>query len=351
VGVNPKLQAFVYGIALAALLGWVLYIGRPVFVPIVLAALVVYVILGLMRIFASLPRVGRLLSPTARFWLSILVSLAVLAWIALVIVGNLDRLAAAIPLYQASLLASIQKLALRFGIEHEPTWGTLRQVLFDQVSVQSLVGSTVASATAILGSTVVVFLYVVFLLVEQRHLQHKIDRMATDPANAARLHGIVVSINARVGSYLALKTFVGFLLGAVSWAVMAWFGLELAVFWALMIALLNYVPYLGSFLGVLLPTALALVQFPEFGTVLALLAALSAVQFVIGNFLDPYLLGNSLNLSPFAILASLAVWSGLWGIPGAFLAVPITAVLTIVFSEFPGTRPVAILLSRSGDLS
>jgi len=268
-----------------------------------------------------------------------------------VIVSNLDRVAAAAPKYQASLLASIQKLATRLGIENEPTWGTLRQVLFDQVNVQSLVGTTVSSATSVLASTIVVFLYVVFLLVEQRQLPHKIDRMATDPANAARLHGIVVSINSRVGSYLALKTFVSFLLGVVSWAVMAWFGLELAVFWALMIGLLNFVPYLGSFLGVALPVTLAVVQFPEFGTVLALLAALSAVQFVIGNFLDPYLLGNSLNLSPFAILASLAVWSGLWGIPGAFLAVPITAVLAIVFSEFPGMRPVAILLSRSGDLS
>ena len=72
------------------------------------------------------------------------------------------------------------------------------------------------------------------------------------------------------------------------------------------------------------------------------------MQFVIGNFLDPYVMGNSLNLSPFAILISLAVWSELWGIPGAFLAVPITAIVTIVFSEFPGTRPVAVLLSKSG---
>ena len=78
--------------------------------------------------------------------------------------------------------------------------------------------------------------------------------------------------------------------------------------------------------------------------------SLAVVQFVIGNFLDPYLMGNSLNLSPFAILVSLAVWSGLWGIPGAFLAVPITAIMAIVFPRFAGTRPIAILLSRNGRL-
>jgi AI-2 transport protein TqsA len=61
-------------------------------------------------------------------------------------------------------------------------------------------------------------------------------------------------------------------------------------------------------------------------------------------------MGNSLNLSPFAILVSLAIWSELWGIAGAFLAVPITAVMVIIFSGFPSTRPIAVLLSRNGSL-
>jgi predicted PurR-regulated permease PerM len=92
------------------------------------------------------------------------------------------------------------------------------------------------------------------------------------------------------------------------------------------------------------------VQFEDPALILWVLLALTAVQFAIGNFLDPYVMGNSLNLSPFAILLSLALWSELWGIPGAFLAVPITAIITIVFSEFPGTRPVAVLLSKNGQL-
>ncbi len=95
---------------------------------------------------------------------------------------------------------------------------------------------------------------------------------------------------------------------------------------------------------------MALVQFGDFGSALALLAALAVVQFVIGNFIDPYVMGNSLNLSPVAILASLTVWSGLWGIAGAFLAVPVTAIMVIVLSEFAGTRPVAVLLSRTGEV-
>ena len=74
------------------------------------------------------------------------------------------------------------------------------------------------------------------------------------------------------------------------------------------------------------------------------------VQFLNGNLLDPYLMGNSLNLSPFVILVSLTVWSALWGIPGAFLAVPITACIMMILAQFRGSRPLAVLLSQKGDV-
>ena len=232
--------------------------------------------------------------------------------------------------------------------ESEPTWTTLRQLLRDQVSLQSLIGSTVAAAASILGVAIVVLLYVTFLLIEQRAFAAKVDRLSSDPRSAALIRQIVADVNARVGSYLALKTLLGMLQAVVSWVVMWWFGLEFATFWAMLVVLLNYIPYIGSFLSVFFPVAMAIVQFGDPNTIVTLAIALVVVQFAIGNFLDPYLLGNSLNLSPAAILVSLSVWSGLWGLPGAFLAVPITAVMAIVFSEFAATRPIAVLLSRNG---
>jgi predicted PurR-regulated permease PerM len=136
----------------------------------------------------------------------------------------------------------------------------------------------------------------------------------------------------------------------VSWVILAWFGVEFAVFWAVLIGFLNYVPYIGSVLGVVVPVAFTTMQFADPNVILAVLLYLSAAQIVIGFFLDPYLMGSSLNLSPFAILVSLAVWSALWGIAGAFLAVPMTACLVLILAEFKGTRPIAILLSRNGQV-
>ena len=347
---NDRFQSLVSGAVLAVIIGWVLYIGKEVFVPIVFGALVVYVIVGLTRLLGRVPFIGRILPRQIHSVLSVLVIAFGLVMLVYLVLANKDSVLALAPQYQESLLAAIQKTAVFFRIEAEPTWTTLRQDLIGQINIQSLAASMVASVSSIAVTVIVVILYATFLLIEKRSFDAKIAAISSDPRTVARVRLVTSDINARIGTYLALKTFICILLGATSWIVMAFMGLEFAAFWAVLIALLNYVPYIGSFLGVLLPVTMSIVQFANPNDVLAVFLPLTALQFLIGNFLDPYVMGNSLNLSPFAILVSLAAWSALWGIPGAFLAVPITAIMAIVFSEFAGTRPIAVLLSRDGRL-
>lgn len=131
---------------------------------------------------------------------------------------------------------------------------------------------------------------------------------------------------------------------------MAVMGLEFAIFWAIIIALLNYIPYVGSIIAVAFPVALGIIQFDDINTVLLLFALLVGVQLLMGNVIEPQVMGNSLNLSPYVILISLTAWSSLWGIAGAIFSVPIAAIMVIVFSEFEQTRPIAKLLSMNGEI-
>ena len=345
---NHRFQTFVYGTAIALMIGWIFYIGRDVFVPIMFSVFVVYVILGLARLIARIPVIGPALPPFVISILSVLIIAFGFFMVVYTILANKDSVIAQAPRYQESLLAAVQQVAVFFHVEAEPTWTTLRRDFLAQVSLQRLVGSALSSVSSIFASVVIVALYACFLLVERAHLDAKISSIASSPQHAQRIRQVIADINSRVGAYLALKTFLGVLLGVLSYAVMRFTGLEFATFWAVLIVLLNFVPYIGSFLSVLLPGAMAMAQFGDASHVVPILLWLTVIQFVIGNFIDPYVMGNSLNLSPFAILVSLAVWVALWGVPGAFLAVPITAMLTIIFSEFPGTRPFAVLRSRSG---
>lgn len=348
---NDRLQASVSVVVLSLIVGWVLYIGRTVFVPIVFGLIAVYVVAGLTRLLQRVPVVGSRLPVQLRYALSVGLIAAGIFFAVDMLVANRDGLAALAPRYQDSVLSLIQKVAAMLHLETEPTWDSLRRDILAQFNIQALVTGMLASLSSVIVDVFVVALYASFLLVEQRTFGEKLSNIAANASKAARIKGVITDINRRIGAYLALKTVLGVLLGVLSWLAMRGMGLEFAGLWAVLIALLNYVPYVGSVLGILFPTLMSVLQFGQLNEVLVVLSGLTVIHFVIGNILDPYLMGNSLNLSPFAILASMAIWSSIWGVPGAFLAVPITVSMTIVFSEFEMTRPVAILLSKSGRLS
>ena len=84
------------------------------------------------------------------------------------------------------------------------------------------------------------------------------------------------------------------------------------------------------------------------GPVITVAAGVSVWQFIIGNFVQPRMTSESLNLSAVVVLLALAIWGLMWGIVGAFLAAPMTVMIMIVLAQFPSTRWIAILLSADG---
>jgi len=344
------LQTLVHGMALAVLIGWVLYVARDVLVPVAYSAFLVYVVLGMTRQLARIPRLGPRLPAALRYFVSATVILAAVWGLSLVVLDSVAEITDNAARYDQATLAAIQRVAAWVGIETEPTWPQVRQLLFERVGVTRLLGSTAGVMLGLVGTLVLVVVYAIFLLIEKRAFDRKIDRLSADPGRAKRLHTVFHAINDRVGNYLALKTLLCVGLGVVTWAAMAWMGLGFAALAGLLAGLLNYIPYVGSVLGVALPALLALLGGADGVSLFWLCVGLSVAQFLNGYALDPFLMGNSLNLSPFIIVFSLAVWGTLWGIPGALLAVPFAAIMLIVFQEFEGTRPLAVLLSRDGRL-
>lgn len=341
----------VLGVFLALMIGWILVIGRPVILPIAASLIVAYIVLGLTELFSRLPVVGPRLPSALRLALAVTAISFALFLLVSVIVGNIGRIVADAPQYQDRLLGLIQAGAVQIGVETEPTWRTLREQALARIDLQRFFGMALASALAIVATTAIVLVYAGFLLAEKRAFAGKIARLSDDPARVARIHDVIGDINRRVGAYLVTKTLINVLLAALSYAILRVAGVDYAGFWAILIGLFNYIPYVGGFLGVSFPVALALAQFGALGPALALAAALAAAQLLVGNFIDPWLMGASLNLSPFVILVSLVVWTSIWGIPGAILSVPIMAILVIVLSEFEGTRPIAVMLSQGGDIA
>ncbi|WP_296650239.1 AI-2E family transporter [Paraburkholderia sp.] len=330
-------------VVISAITGWVLFIGRPVLAPIAFAIITCYVIFGLAEILRRLPHVGKRLRAGARYWsAAVLILIAVYLAAKLLLIDS-DRMVAVAPKYEATLLALLTKFAALLHIETEPTWTAFRRELLGTVNVQAIITSLLGSISSIMATTFVVMLYTAFFMIEHGRFRRK---LLTVMRGKADLDGVIDTINARIGTYLALKALLGVALGVLSWICMHFIDLEFAALLALLIVLLNFVPYAGSLISVVIPTLLAALQFGQWSEPAMLAIALSAINFVMGNIVDPWLMAGSLNLSPAVILMSLAAWTALWGVAGAFIAVPGTVVLTIIFTAFDSTRPLALLLTR-----
>ena len=216
------------------------------------------------------------------------------------------------------------------------------------IRVGTYAATLAGQAGNIASGAVLVTLFVGFLFLERLWFTTKLTNLVGDAEKAARIEAIISSIIHRVNRYLLVKTFVSVVTGALVYLVMLFFGLELATAMGVLTFVLNFIPNVGSIVATIAVGLVAYVQTGDMVTGLAVLGVVAVIQFVVGQVLDPLFLGKTLRLSSFGIIASLAFWGAVWGVPGMFLAVPIMVSIMIVCSHIPGLRPIAVLLSREG---
>ncbi|PQO40283.1 AI-2E family transporter [Blastopirellula marina] len=153
-------------------------------------------------------------------------------------------------------------------------------------------------------------------------------------------------IDAKIREYILTKSLISFFTGLAFGFVLWLFGIPLAAVFALLAFLFNFIPNIGPILACLLPLPLIVLD-PEmtwWGMTLVIVLS-SAVQIISGNVIEPRMMGDSFDVHPIAILLALMFWSLIWGMIGMFLAVPMTAIMKILFAKFEMTRPLADLLA------
>lgn len=198
------------------------------------------------------------------------------------------------------------------------------------------------------SDTIFILIYLGFLFPAAGVMSEKLDRIFPAAEQREGARDVIARIRISMERYLLTQTVISVIITGLTFITLQIIGLQNALFWSFVIFFLNYIPTIGSILAAVLTTAVALVQFPTLGPVVAVAVGVSIWQFVIGNFLQPRMTGESLNLSAVVVLLALAIWGAIWGIAGAFLAAPLTVMLMIVLAQFESTRWIAILLSADG---
>lgn len=300
---------------------------RDVMIPFVLAIFITAVVAPLVDF-----QVRRWGLPT---WLAVSTTL-LLVLIGLVLVGLVLILAVQSMVHSANeYSAQVVDLANRFltqlkGYNIHVDQAHVTQEL--ESLLPTMISRTAGTVTAIVSHGVLIIFFAVFLLAGR---------------NPHKLHTDIYSeIETTVRNYITTLTVISFvtsvLVGVVLWA----FGVQMAWLFTLMVFAFTYIPSVGPIIATLLPLPVAVTQFHhQPWMIIAVIAVPGAIHMLIGNLVTPKMMGRGMELHPVTVLLSLAFWGLLWGIVGMVLAVPIVAVLRIIFSHFGTTRPIANLLA------
>ena len=327
---------------------YVLVVGKAFLVPLAVAVMIWYVINALSRNFVRV--VPWVTKPN---WLTKTLSiLSIGLFIALtvdMIQTNVADVRAAIPDYSENFAKLLDK------IEHMVSPAILELIpnpkdLLTKLDFAHIASGLTGTLKAMIEDISLVLIYVPFLLAEQGTFKRKISEIFPEQRKHDSVMSILTHTQEDIEKYLWIKTLTSALTGLVSYFVLRLVGVDFAVFWAFTIFMLNYIPTVGSIIGTLFPALLVLIQFDTFGPFFIVLFGVGAIQVLVGNVLEPKLMGNSLNISPLMVMLSLTLWGSIWGIAGALLSVPITVMLLIIFAHFEPTRYIAILLSGDGSL-
>lgn len=333
------------GLIIAALIIVLLIVGKTFLVPLFLAVVIWYLINAINELVQGIPAIGRFLPDWLSKTIATAMILGVLYLIGILVSDNIRQMVAAAPAYQSNLWLQLEDIFQRFGMDVPDL-----DALIAELDIANILQQLLGNVGAFVKGFVLVVIYVIFLLLEEKFFARKLDELRLTTTRRAKVIKIINHINEAARTYIVVKTFTSVVTGVLSYAVLYWVGVDFALFWGFLIFLLNYIPTFGSIIATAFPSLLALVQFDSLTPFLIVLIVVISIQLLMGSFLEPRWMGDQLNISPLVVLLSLTLWGIIWGPVGMLLCVPITIILIIIFSQFPATRPIAVLLSKDGNV-
>lgn len=199
------------------------------------------------------------------------------------------------------------------------------------------------TASTLAGIVLILFL-MLLMLTEAPSLNAKLRSISKGSREEQIWTDIGRSVGAKFRAYFITRLLLGALTGLLYAIILLAFGVEYVLLWGILTILFNFIPTVGSIASGILPTIYVFVT-RDAGTSLMVGTALLVVEQVIGNFVDPKIMGHRLAISPLAVLLALVFWTMLWGVVGALLSIPLTVLMAAVMARFDRFKPAALLLT------
>jgi AI-2 transport protein TqsA len=312
-------------LACVALMGALIY-TRTILVPFVFAFFLYTILSSGVRWLRSFLHIQKWVSVSLMLFLLCLLFVGLFGSM----ISSVEEFVRGANQYQArfmEFLVWVERQALTYGFEWENQFSDnlTKLPLFDYA--KNLTGSLVG----FLGTSFLVLLMTFFMIIGER--KGEIE------------NSFLQEMHRGISSYISIKTAVSLITGFLVWLVLTFFHVEMAFLFGVLTVLLNYIPSLGSLIATVVPLPIILLQYGISAKAVIIVVLLACIQLLLGNVIEPKWMGENLDLHPVTVLVFLLFWGLVWGVPGMFLAVPITAMLKIILMRIEATRDWAEVLS------
>lgn len=262
--------------------------------------------------------------------LSFISFLALITMSVLFISGSIESFVSGADIYEEKLNSTVDWFLIQaqhYGIKFDAKFVADNIAKLPVFTMLQSVGSTVMS---IFTNLMLITLFTIFIFMGK--------------ANAEK-RTFVGNLQKQISFYLLVKLSVSFMAAGCTWLVLTTTKTELALMLAVLTFVLNFIPNVGPLISTISPLPVIFLQYGFDWHICLVLILLTAIHFVIGNIIETKWLGKGMDLDPIVVIASLIFWALVWGIMGALLAVPLTAVLKMFCDQHESTKPLANILS------
>jgi len=315
-------------------------------IPLIVALIIWFIIDAIKDGLETIPFIRDKVPNWIKSIMPFLVLVFVLGMLVELLISNIQQLAQVIPLYQSNIRRLNEVFMATFEVD-AIAWleNYGREYDFTNILQNSL-----NAISTILSDGFMITIYVIFIIGEEAMFTKKLRLLYKDEAQYQRMQKIIAKISKSFSSYITLKSLVSLVTGVLSYGILRFIGIDFALFWAFLIFVLNFIPNIGSLIATMFPVLAAVLQYGEWLPALWVFIGVGSIQIIVGNFVEPKLMGDSLNISSLVVIIALVTWGAIWGILGMILSVPITIMMIIIFSQFHSTKPIAIMLSQNGEI-
>jgi AI-2 transport protein TqsA len=320
--------------------GVILRLARSVFIPVLIAAFLAYFMDPLVA-FLRRWRVPVVLAVI----IAGIVFLGASTVFSYILYDNTLEFARRIPSYQAAFVNMLTDVMERFQLLTNDIFELRVIDELKKIQIGPLVFSTVTSIANLVADFLLVVLFSLLILGSKYTLTRRVLR-SFPRKEAKRLVMVLLHIDQDLRKYVGIKSLVSMIIGASSGFALALFHVEFAIVLGFLTFVLNFIPYLGSLVAVIIPVLIALVQFASIGTALWILLVLVILQNLVAQLLEPALVGSGLKIPIPIVFFALFFWGWFWGAPGVLLAIPLTTSIKIIMEDIPSLRPFALLLDK-----